>query len=200
MSLAISSPSFAQKLKQNTSHLHRELENLPISKSILKAEVTTKDYLKYLDLMCDVINDVETEIFPLVKHVVKDLDKRRKRHLITQDLRALGFDKSTHAKVLKDLKMEIPTGFAMGILYVIEGSTIGGKIISKHIQKTLGYSSEMGATYFAGYGEFTGLFWKNFLIELLAYEKTHNNGNEIIEGANYTFAIIKTHFTISKGR
>jgi len=191
MSSSVSSSTFSQRLKEATSILQQQLEDLPISKAILKLDVTGEEYLHYLDLMYDVISDVETEIFPLLTDEVKDLENRRKIQLMNSDFVALDYSKKSNFKILDGKNHS--RGFAMGILYVIEGSSLGGRVIYKHIQKQLGLDSIHGAAYFAGYGEDTGSNWKSFMTTLVAYEKKHNNSDEIIEGANYTFQTIKTH-------
>lgn len=51
---------------------------------------------------------------------------------------------------------------AWGSAYVIEGSTLGGRFISRHLATTLGLTPENGASYFAGYGAETGAMWGAF--------------------------------------
>lgn len=77
---------------------------------------------------------------------------------------------------------------------MVEGSTLGGRFILKNVSKVLQLSEEQGVSYFNGYGEKTGSFWKNFLAFLSEYEQEHNCGNEIIEGAVYAFDSIYKHF------
>ena len=199
MSIVDPKPSFPQRLKEETSYLHQALESLPLSQSILKENVTQEDYLIYLGLMFDIVSDIESAIFPLVSTVISDLEHRKKAHLLTLDFEKLGYIKSNNTPAFSDLEHTISLGFAIGMLYVIEGSTLGGRVIYKHIQKTLGYSSENGAAYFAGYGDQTGQFWKNFIGELVEHEKSEGTGEEIIAGANYTFKAITTHFAANSG-
>lgn len=194
MSNAVFTSTFPQRLKVETSILHQELEELPLSKAILREDLTTRDYLKYLHLMHDVIKNLEDLVFPLLYYEVADLSQRIKTPLLEQDFNSLSYSKPQSTPVFKDLDKQISTAFALGMLYVIEGSTLGGRMIYKHIHKTLGYDNQSGAAYFSGYGEETGLFWKNFITTLVAYEKNHNTSEKIIEGANYTFQAIKTHF------
>lgn len=194
MSNAASIISFPQRLKDATATLHQELEDLPISKSILKTEVTSDDYLRYLDLMHDIIKEVETNIFPLLVYEVSDLDQRIKAPFLEQDFVHLSYQKTQSTPVFKNLDKAISTAFALGIVYVIEGSSLGGRVIYKHIHKQLGYDNNSGASYFAGYGDETGSLWKNFISTLVAFEKNHNNSDIIIEGANYAFQSIKVHF------
>ncbi|TRZ98546.1 MAG: hypothetical protein D4R84_03495 [Rhodocyclaceae bacterium] len=52
----------------------------------------------------------------------------------------------------------------VGALYVIEGATLGGQVISRHIQAgQLGVSAEHGGRFFHGYGEQTASRWNEFL-------------------------------------
>ncbi|SFU16081.1 heme oxygenase [Algoriphagus locisalis] len=194
MSNAVSTSSFPQRLKEATARLHQELEDLQIPQSILKPGVTREDYLKYMDLMHDVIREVETTVFPLLSSEIEDLEKRHKTKLIELDFMQLGYAKPCCTPVFKNLAMNISTAFALGVLYVIEGSSLGGRVIYKHIHKQLGYDKDSGAAYFSGYGEETGLLWKNFMTTLVTYEKYNANPDEIIAGANYTFQAIKNHF------
>lgn len=95
MSNVGTSPSFPQRLKTETLHLHQELESLPISQSILKSEVPSEDYLIYLGLMFDIISDIESSIFPILSKVVSDLSERKKIHLIEHDFLKLGYSKKS---------------------------------------------------------------------------------------------------------
>lgn len=51
---------------------------------------------------------------------------------------------------------------AFGSLYVIEGSALGGQVITPRLQRDLGLSPGQGASYFHGYGERTGAMWREF--------------------------------------
>ncbi|WP_278009613.1 biliverdin-producing heme oxygenase [Flavobacterium gyeonganense] len=79
-------------------------------------------------------------------------------------------------------------------MYVIEGSTLGGRYILKNITTIAGLDKGQGVSYFNGYGEKTGNYWKSFLIFLEEYEQSYNCGNTIIEGAIYAFDSIHKHF------
>jgi len=54
-------------------------------------------------------------------------------------------------------------GDLVGTLYVVEGSTLGGQLIAKHLAKNLGITPETGGRFFGGYGENTVNFWTDFL-------------------------------------
>jgi len=187
---------FLDKLRQATAQSHTDLESLPLSTIIVDPKVTNAEYTAYLALMRDVIADTEENIFPLLQNIVPDLKQRTKSHFIDADLKALGVDAiRTHSRPVTRSLKEIATGFALGIMYVVEGSSLGGRVILKNITASLGHDGEKGASYFAGYGGQTGSTWRTFLSALTEYESQHNAGDEIIAGANFTFDAIKEHFS-----
>jgi heme oxygenase len=51
---------------------------------------------------------------------------------------------------------------ALGSLYVIEGSALGGRVIAPQLKRTLGIDQGRGASYFHGFGGETGAMWANF--------------------------------------
>jgi heme oxygenase len=51
---------------------------------------------------------------------------------------------------------------ALGSMYVLEGSSLGGQILSRHFEKTLGVRPDSGCRYLSAYGSDTGVMWKIF--------------------------------------
>ncbi|MBO9585004.1 MAG: biliverdin-producing heme oxygenase [Flavobacterium sp.] len=184
--------SFLNDLKTQTSDSHKKLEELPVSMSIMSPDMKIEDYRYYLSLMHDVHNDTEGLIFPFFANAIEDLEQRRKKHLIENDLLFLNAPKMNSEKVFETQGISVP--FALGILYVVEGSTLGGRFILKNVSKFPELSGVQGVSYFNGYGEKTGSFWKSFLNFLSEYEQEHNCGDEIIEGAIFAFDSIYKHF------
>ncbi|WP_294821067.1 biliverdin-producing heme oxygenase [uncultured Flavobacterium sp.] len=182
-------------LRQATAQSHQDLESLPVSASIMDPHVTKQQYSAYLALMRDVVADTEENIFPLIENIIHDLKQRTKTDLIGADLKALGaIVPDTHLKPLTRNLKEISEGFALGIMYVVEGSSLGGRVILKNITTALGFDAENGAGYFAGYGGQTGSTWRLFLAALAEHETQNNSGDEIIAGANFAFDAINAHF------
>ena len=173
---------------------HKKLENLPVSVSILSPEVTVESYTHYLGLMHDVVADAEANIFPALNNLVPDLHARNKRMQLEADLVHSGTAKPDFKKVFCSGNFSEP--FALGVLYVIEGSSLGGRFILNNISSTLGFDADNGARYFSGYGNKTGQMWKSFLQTLTDYEARAGNSDEIIAGADYAFRAIHEHFSL----
>lgn len=186
------SSHFLNDLKTQTADSHKNLESLPVSASILSPDMKIEDYCHYLNLMHDVHKSTEEVIFPLLTGIVADLEHRKKTPLIEEDLSFLNYNKRVSEKVFQITAISVP--FALGILYVIEGSTLGGRFILKNVSVNPKLSGNEGVSYFNGYGDKTGSYWKNFLNMLSEYENTNNCAEEIIEGAVYAFDSIYNHF------
>jgi heme oxygenase len=183
---------FLDNLKDQTAGAHKKLENLPVSKSILSPDMKIGDYCHYLSLMYDVHQSTQDVVFPLLEDIIFDLEERAKTNLIQHDLSFLNFNKNETTAVFENQKMSIP--FALGILYVIEGSTLGGRYILKNIETIHGLDQQKGISYFTGYGNKTGSYWKNFLNTLVNYQQKNKCEDEIVEGAVYAFECIYNHF------
>jgi len=192
---SVNTETFLDHLRNQTAHSHKKLENLPVSVSITSDQVTKGEYAHYLNVMEDVVASAEISVFPILEQLIPDLKERKKQQLLENDLTFIGYKKNNYSPVFTG-NYSLP--FALGILYVVEGSSLGGRFILKNIESTLGFDENNGATYFAGYGNKTGSYWKNFLNILTSYEATNQNGAEIIAGADYAFDTIYKHFAATR--
>ncbi|CAG5070506.1 hypothetical protein DYBT9623_03051 [Dyadobacter sp. CECT 9623] len=182
--------SFIKTLRNVTAESHQNLEDNPISRALLDPDVTLANYQLYLSKIYGVILACEKQIFPLLTDIVPDLGERHKSHLIIKDLEATGMPaQDTAALPLHQFEFD-GVSEAMGIMYVLEGSTLGGKIIFKHIHEKLGLTPETGAAYFWGYGTQTGILWKSFISVFTQFADNSNDQPGIIDSAKQTFTVI----------
>nr|WP_262512340.1 biliverdin-producing heme oxygenase [Adhaeribacter arboris] len=79
-------------------------------------------------------------------------------------------------------------------MYVMEGSTLGGKVISKIVYETLGYTPENGIAFFNGYGTQTGPKWKAFQEALTRFALTPAQEEAIVTTATRTFQKLEVWF------
>jgi len=75
----------------------------------------------------------------------------------------------------------------LGCLYVMEGATLGGQIITKHLQANLGLTRDSGAEFFSGYGDQTRQRWQEFGILLTDTAELLDQNDAIVDSANATF-------------
>ncbi len=120
-----------------------------------------------------------------------DVAARCRTPLLVVDLRVLGAVTVEGLPVcgrLPDLT-DLASGF--GCLYVLEGSTLGGQYISRHILTSLGVTPETGGRFFHGYGERTGTMWRQFGAALSAYAVEPETTDRVIAAAVATFRALR---------
>ena len=116
---------------------------------------------------------------------------RLKLHLIEADLLALAHSASLLWELRRDMMdpswlpdLRHPPSL-LGSMYVVEGATLGGQIISHHLETDLRMSHGWGYSFFLGYGGDTGLRWKAFTAILNRAPAAE--GDAIVAGARQTF-------------
>lgn len=86
---------------------------------------------------------------------------RAKLPLLARDLVALAAEPVSMSRNVRMPDVHTPS-HAIGALYVIEGATLGGQIIGKHLRERLGIGAATGAAFFTGYAEATRGMWCRF--------------------------------------
>jgi heme oxygenase len=126
-----------------------------------------------------------------------DFVPRIKLHRLEQDMRAISVSPPdlSMTPFCRDLPEFKTAAQALGGLYVVEGATLGGKIIGRHLQETLGLNAANGAAFFDGYGAENGRMWRAFGEMVTRYAEGGAHDAEIIQGANETFAAFERWFT-----
>ncbi|MGC4030749.1 MAG: biliverdin-producing heme oxygenase [Tepidisphaeraceae bacterium] len=76
-------------------------------------------------------------------------------------------------------------GGALGVLYVIEGSTLGGQHVAKTVHARLGLTPENGIAYFSSYGANVGVRWRETKTVLNAWSQT--DSDQVVTSANAAF-------------
>ena len=89
------------------------------------------------------------------------IEDRAKLPLLARDLTALGVEPVCISSSVRVPDVRTPSR-AIGALYVIEGATLGGQIIRKHLRERLGIGTTTGAAFFAGYAGETHGMWSRF--------------------------------------
>lgn len=99
---------------------------------------------------------------------------RSRLALAGNDLRALGIAPARAEDPCAGIGIR-DYASALGSMYVIEGSALGGRVLAREAKRHLGLDAAHGAAYFHGWGEQTGARWQEFLA-LLARESSANPG------------------------
>lgn len=179
-------------LKVHTRPQHAQIEENPLTSAIMKQEVRLIDYVKLIKKYYGFYKAVEDNFAncPDWRFYDIDLFQRQKTQALHEDLYSFGLSNSKIQEI--PLCQELPPmkHFAeqWGVMYVLEGATLGGQIISRHIKQKLPISSNRGGKFFEGYGNNTGLMWKRFKESLERYAELNKDQHEkILESARLTF-------------
>ena len=170
-----------RRFKDETRDLH-ELAETHVR--ILDANATVNDYRLYLRAMYGFHAPIE-EMFvgdsDLAEHGF-GAPLRRKAPLLLGDLRALG----DHVPPIWCTVLPDSSSLArrLGIAYVLEGSTLGGRFILAHMPAQL---AGVPTAFLQGYGPSTGASWKAYAAIAERLLATRVLLDDAIAGARDTF-------------
>lgn len=172
----------SNSIKEATKEAHLTLEKKVVQK--MKAIRSDADYADFLKHFYAYFNRVEQVIAPYITaDLLPDHAERRNSSYLKQDIEALGADvKALPAVTVPEITNTVQ---ALGALYVMEGSIMGGPIIVKMLEK---FGITKGVSFFSGYGEATGQMWGKFIAILNAEANSRIDEEQAIATANSTFS------------
>ena len=196
-------PSLRDELRASTAPLHRQAE---AALAMMDASMSLETYRSRLLMLHSFYRDVEPTI---VSHagwaeLGIDMRERRKLPLLASDLafveerlrrgEADTAREATGAPITTELDSPIHwlASFpaALGAAYVLEGSTLGGAILYRHLSRVLDLGEGPGARFFHCYGEETGTRWKQFVDALNRAPLDAEGMRCAVAGAVGTFGLL----------
>jgi heme oxygenase len=174
-------------LRLQTAENHARLEK---SLDLFASVYTISQYTAHLVKLHSWLAPLEAALdnSPAVHALPLDWPNRRKLATLEKDLAYLG---ATRRPPLPAPPCR-SAAEALGALYVLEGSMLGGQVICRHYADLLGLSPERGLAYFSGYGALTGPRWRAFLNVLEStFTQQADLTPEIIASALRTFESVE---------
>lgn len=184
----IAQRTLSESLKEATRLPHAELEKSMVDR--LRKTGTPAAYASLLRLFYGFYKPLEDLVDNYIdKNYLTDYESRRKSAAIISDLAQLG---DAHVGNICHKLPEIKNSCqALGALYVMEGSTLGGKIICNMLKKQMGPDAPTAFSFFEGYGDATGQMWVTFKSGLDNYTSNKEQQAELIDAATATFVTFK---------
>lgn len=149
-------------LRRATAEAHEHLHRHALATDA-SGRVTLPAYTAFLAGMWRVHRPLETALVCSARYLraVPDAAERRRADRIATDLAALG---ETPPEPLPDLELD---GLAeeLGVAYVLEGSTLGGQVLSRQLREELALD-HAALTFLTGYGAATHVMWSAFVQHL----------------------------------
>ena len=142
-----------ERLKTETRPEHEELET---RMAILSPELSKERYFEILKSFRSLHALIEKTLAGDSSELAKDyLAHRSKLALLDEDLAG-----ATAPSISVPLAWMSDSDKLLGALYVIEGSTLGGQVVSKGLRAL---HPEIPVSYFSGYRTETGKMWQSFI-------------------------------------
>ncbi|NOK16047.1 biliverdin-producing heme oxygenase [Corallococcus carmarthensis] len=181
-----------QRLKTETRPHHERTEGVV---RLMDARLTPQDYQRHLEAFHGLYLPLEALLAgPLsaLEPALK-LEARWKTPLLEEDLRAMGHDTASLARLPRASPLPSLPGLAeaLGCAYVLEGSTLGGQLILRHLTRHFGPDARVGTfAFFRAYGEQVGPMWRAFGAAVTqASERAASESFDaaVVQGARDTF-------------
>jgi heme oxygenase len=184
------------RLRVATHPCHLQLNQHTLLAKLIQRDLTLSAYHRVLVAYFHLYQAVENRInqYLQLHPNLFDYSERNKLPWLSydlsffhDDLRELDYKKLqiTTFPEIKD------TGQLVGILYTLEGSTLGGQVISRNLAENHGLTATRGACFFNGYGERTLTMWQDFLSFAESISKNVNACQAAVESACQTFQLFE---------
>jgi heme oxygenase len=186
--------SFRQRLKDSITPFHEQAQKLGPLNSIVAGSITMNEYKDCLGRLYGFTLPAERVIERLMANSGLKLDyqlMRRTPHLV-MDLAFLdtGQAEIDRLPLNKELSEVDSAPKALGLLYLFEGSRLGGLTLAGLLRNHFGFTNLQGYAYFASDGENVHVLWRSFRKELDRYVARAGNEDEIIESARRSFSAL----------
>ena len=171
---------------------------------LMRDDLSLADYRRLLERYFGFYAPIEARLADVLACVTLgglEFETRRKLPLLRADLAVLGGPAADTLAVCDAPPPLHTPAQAMGCLYVLEGATLGGMVIGKHVQRTLGLTPNCGARFFHGSGARTAEMWRACRAALAEFAADADspaaapaataNANAVVESANETFRSLR---------
>ena len=118
-----------------------------------------------------------------------DWARRRRAHLFAADLAALGAAPGAD-QARPPLPPVADTDQALGRLYVLEGSSLGGVLIDRHLASLPQLADAGRLSCFSPYGEQTGAMWHSFRTVTRGRVTAGGDADRLVAAARETFGTL----------
>jgi heme oxygenase len=187
---AVPDNSLLTRLRQATGPQHEAVEAL----LKLDGEIAGPHYRRVLAGFALFLSAWEPAVRAALPGDLQDwFDARSRLGFLRQDLQALAVaSPPASVGIVGALAIATPAE-ALGSMYVLEGSALGGQLIARTVARTLGLTPQAGAAYFHGWGERTGDNWRAFR-QVLEQRVPQADHQDAADAAVRTFEALRATF------
>jgi heme oxygenase len=181
-------PPVLQDLRAGTAELHIALEKrLPFFSDTLDTQAFVRLMQAYYGFYMPLENALlRSDAIP----ADFELTPRLKAPTLCSDLHALGVSAAALRSLphCEQLPVIDSSAACLGVLYVLEGATLGGQILRREISTRLGLEADNGAAFLDIYGAATGRRWRDFIEYLGSRPMSAAERAAVVAAAQTTFS------------
>ncbi len=189
-------PSLRQALRVATRTEHEALEAQPLMRRLVSPELTLSEYGQIMRAQRAYYHLLEPEISPFELALRQQLPEVGYRYYsrlpaLAQDCDHLHLPADEIIEPARHIFRPQSPEEALGVLYVLEGASQGGRLILRKLNGSLGLSRDNGASFFNSYTEHDS--WSR-LCHWLDELSASGPWAGALTGAQRTFDGLKSHF------
>jgi heme oxygenase len=194
--MSTQSTELRTRLRDATAPLHSQLDQQPLLAALLGKEQPLADYQQLLGTYYSLYHQLEAAIkrYLTQQPIAFDYQPRYKTPLLLNDL-SYWHIKPEPLRCQIVLPEITSLGQLLGILYVLEGSTLGSQFIAQHLKQSYGYTRNTGSDFFSAYGEQTTTHWQSFISYLNSFSDQTELATQAIVSACLGFACFNQALT-----
>lgn len=180
------------KLRNGTAEQHKNVE---AGVSVMSPNFTLAHYQEVLSRSYEFFRAYEVSLQDWAHLKIPHLtDRMNRSQLIKRDLEQLGVRLPSQIPTLKAPQSEAEV---LGAMYVMEGSTLGGQVICRHLRESL-QLPETALNFYRGYGPDTGKYWHEFKHHLDGFsDQTEDFTRACVRSAQQMFESFGAHLNTS---
>lgn len=174
-----------QELRDATAAPHKSLEKrLPFE----SADLDRGAYLRLLEAYYGFYFALEQQLDRVCDLDRSSLIGRHKAAALEKDLEVLGLtqEQISALEMCHELPPLTNALQALGVMYVMEGATLGGQVLSRIVKAKLAIDSDSGGAFLNVYGGAAGQMWRSFLA-LLSGVDDPSQRDQVVQSALLTF-------------
>lgn len=199
--------SLMDSLKDSTRERHARMESLPFVAALTSGELPLNGYVAQLRSLAIIHGTLEHELRMAPFTPITALYQARPSRLahLRADLSAFdrfcipdcleAVEHALHiAEQIRRARVEGPEDL-LGFLYVLEGTTLGNAVHLRDVKNAFGDRVAGATRYYAGYGDKTGEYWKEFRSAMNAIPMDTSGRERLVGVAHGFFDLLESLYS-----
>lgn len=184
-------------LREATREVHERLHNVPSFAALAAGTLGRGGYVRLLGRLFGFHEPMEAALADALPGRFAP-ESWQRTHLLRADLASFGLDEAALDRLPRAAPpVRLTEAEAMGCLYVLEGSTLGGRQLARQLDTLLAPGNPAGRRFLQGASQPAHLPWRSLCAELDRMGATPDGFAAMLGGALSTFARYERWFAES---